>query len=165
MAVLKGVALLAFPTVAFAGGSVSATAPVSVTILAPVTLEATQALAFGAVTKPSGTAGNTVSLDASGNVAITGSGDASHPASVATAAKFALLGQAGTTYSTSQTLSFDQAGLGHPSATAPVPSNGTLGVIPASGAQELRFGGAFELSSATPTGSYTGSLSVTVNYN
>lgn len=165
MAVLKGVALLALPTAALAGGSVTASAPVSVTILAPVTLEATQALAFGSVTKPSGAAGNTVNLDASGAVTITGSGDATHPASAATAAKFALIGQAGTTYSTSQTLSFDKAGLGHPSATAPVASSGALGVIPASGAQELRFGGAFDLSAATPTGSYTGSLSVTVNYN
>jgi hypothetical protein len=165
MAVLKGVVLLAFPTAAFAGGSVTATAPVSVTILAPVSLEATQALAFGSVTKPSGAAGNTVNLDTSGAVTITGGGDSTHPASPTTAAKFDLVGPAGTTYSTSQSLSFDQPGLSRAVATSPSAGAGTLGVIPAAGVQELRFGGAFDLSAATPTGAYTGSLSVTVNYN
>jgi hypothetical protein len=163
--VIKALAVLAFPTAALAGGSVTASAPVSVTILAPVSLQATQGLAFGSVTKPSGAAGNTVVLDTSGNVTISGAGDATHPASPATAAKFDLIGQAGVTYSTSQSLSFSQAGLTNISVSAPVAGNGALGVIPASGVQELRFGGAFDLSAATPTGSYTGSLSVTVNYN
>jgi hypothetical protein len=165
LAACKALVILAVPTAAFAGGSVTATAPVSVTILAPVTLGATQALAFGSVTKPSGAVGNTVNLDTSGNVTITGGGDATHPASSATAAKFSLVGPGGTTYSTSQSLSFDQPGLTHTLATSPVASAGALGVIPSAGVQELRFGGAFDLSAATPTGAYTGSLSVTVNYN
>jgi hypothetical protein len=165
IAALKALAILAVPTAAFAGGSVTATAPVSVTILAPVSLEATQALAFGSVTKPSGAAGNTVNLDTSGAVTITGGGDSTHPASPTAAAKFDLVGPAGTTYSTSQSLSFDQPGLSHGVATSPAAGAGTLGVIPAGGVQELRFGGAFDLSAATPTGAYTGSLSVTVNYN
>jgi hypothetical protein len=164
MAMLKGLALLAVPTAAMAG-SVTATAPVSVTILAPVTLQNTQGLAFGSVTKPSGAAGNTVNLDASGNVTISGAGDATHPASTTTAAKFDLVGQAGTTYSTTQSLAFSQTGLTNVSVSAPVAGAGALGVIPAAGVQELRFGGAFDLSSSTPIGSYTGSLTVTVNYN
>jgi len=165
MAMLKGLALIALPTAAIAGGSVTATAPVSVTILAPVTLQATQGLAFGSVTKPSGAAGNTVNLDTSGNVTITGGGDASHPVSNATAARFDLIGQAGMTYSTTQSLSFAQQGLTNVTVSAPVAGNGQLGVLPPSGVQELRFGGAFDLSASTPVGSYTGSLSVTVNYN
>ena len=51
------------------------------------------------------------------------------------------------------------------SATAPLAANGALGIIPLSGVQELRFGGAFDLSAATPVQSYSGALSVTVNYN
>jgi hypothetical protein len=104
-------------------------------------------------------------MDASGNVTISGAGDATHPASTVTAAKFDLIGQAGVTYSTTQSLTFAQPGLANVSVTAPVASTGTLGVIPPSGVQEIRFGGAFDLSSATPTGAYTGALSVTVNYN
>lgn len=163
-AVLKGLAFLAFPTVAFAGGSVTATAPASVTILAPVTITATQALDFGAVTKPA-SAGNTVTLDTSGNVTVTGSGNATHAASAVSAAKFNLVGDAGVTYSTTQSLSFVQPGLTNVSASAPVVGNGAPGIIPASGVQELRFGGAFDVSAATPLGAYTGALSVTVNYN
>lgn len=161
----EALVLIALPTAAIAGGSVTATAPVSVTILAPVTLQNTQGLAFGAVTKPSGAAGNTVSLDTSGNVTITGSGDATHPASTATAAKFDLVGQPGMTYSTTQSLSFAQPGLTNVAVSAPAVGAGAFGVLPATGVQELRFGGAFDLSAATPVGSYTGSLSVTVNYN
>jgi hypothetical protein len=163
-AVVKGLALLAIPSVAFAGGSVTATAPASVTILAPVTITAVQALDFGSVTKPL-TAANTVTLDTSGNVTVTGSGNATHAASTVSAAKFNLVGDAGVTYSTTQSLSFAQQGLTNVSASAPVVTNGAPGIIPASGSQELRFGGAFDLSAATPIGSYTGQLSVTVNYN
>jgi hypothetical protein len=136
-----------------------------VTILAPVTLEATQGLNFGAVTKPANAGANTVTLDPSGAVTLSGAGDATHAASAVSAAKFSLIGQAGVTYSTAQSLSFAQPGLTNVSASAPVAGNGALGVIPESGVQELRLGGAFDLSAATPTGSYTGSLTVTVNYN
>ena len=164
-AALKGLVLLAIPTAAVAGGSVTATAPASVVILAPVTITATQGLDFGSVTKPASAAGNTVTLDTSGAVTVSGSGDATHAASTVSAAKFNLVGDAGVTYSTTQSLSFAQPGLTNVSASAPAVSNGAPGIIPASGQQELRFGGAFDLSAATPIGSYTGSLSVTVNYN
>ena len=62
-------------------------------------------------------------------------------------------------------LVFAQPGLTKVSASLPVPASGALGVIPASGVQELRLGGAFELSAATPAQAYTGSLTVTVSYN
>src|SRR5205085_9796200 len=113
MAGLKALALVAIPSVAFAGGSVSATAPVSVVILAPVTLQATQGLDFGSVTKPATAAANTVTLDTSGTVTISGPGDATHAAGAVSAAKFNLIGQAGVTYSTTQSLTFDQPGLTH----------------------------------------------------
>jgi hypothetical protein len=151
---------------AFASGSVSATATASVTILAPVTIQNTQGLDFGAVTKPANAGVNTVTLDAaSSNVTLSGSGDAARAAGSVSVAKFSLIGDAGITYSTTQTLSFAQPGLGRVSASAPIAGNGALGVIPAGGVQELRFGGAFEVSAATPVQSYTGALTVTVDYN
>jgi spore coat protein U-like protein len=165
IAALMGLALAALPAAALAGGSVTATAPASVTILAPVTLEARQALDFGSVSKPSTQAANTVTLDAAGNVTVSGAGDARRAAASATAASFNLVGPAGLTYSTTQTLTFAQAGLANARASAPVAANGALGVLPASGAQELHVGGAFDLSAATPVGAYTGALTVTVNYN
>jgi hypothetical protein len=155
------------PSAASAGGSVTATAGVSVLVLAPVTLQATQGLDFGAVTKPGNTGSNTVTLDAAtSHVTVSGAGDAAQAAGGAVnSAKFSLIGDAGVTYSTTQSLTFAQPGLARVSVSAPVAGNGALGVIPAGGRQELRFGGAFDLSAATPVQSYTGSLSVTVNYN
>jgi len=149
-----------------AAGSLTASATVSVTVLAPVTLRATQGLDFGAVTRPGNAGANTVTLDAaSSKVSLSGAGDAARAAGAVSAARFSLVGQPGVTYSTSQTLSFGQDGLSHVCASAPVAGAGTLGVIPPSGVQELRFGGAFELSAATPAQAYTGALAVTVNYN
>jgi hypothetical protein len=147
-------------------GTVSATASVSVTILAPVTLQATQGLDFGAVTKPANAGANTITLDANNsNVTLTGAGDGARAAGAVSAAKFSLIGQAGVTYSTTQSLSFAQPGLTRVSVSSPVAGNGALGVIPASGMQELRFGGAFDLTATTPAQAYTGALAVTVNYN
>ena len=60
-------------TGAQAGGSVSASASVSVTILAPVTLQATQVLDFGAVIKPGNTGANTVAIDPSSEYSYMGS--------------------------------------------------------------------------------------------
>jgi hypothetical protein len=151
---------------AASAGMVSATASVSVLVLAPVTLLATQGLDFGAVTKPGNTGANTVTLDpASSNVTVSGAGDATRAAGAVSPAKFSLIGDPGITYSTTQSLVFAQPGLARVSVSAPVAGNGALGVIPAGGRQELRFGGAFDLSAATPVQAYTGSLSVTVNYN
>ena len=45
------------------------------------------------------------------------------------------------------------------------PSTGTLGTVPANGTQELKFGGQFDISSTTTAQPYTGTLTVTVNYN
>jgi len=151
---------------AMAGGSVTATASASVTILAPVTLSATQALDFGAVTRPGNTGANTITLDPStSSVTLSGTGDAARAAGSVSAAKFSLIGTAGMTYSTTQSLTFAQPGLTRISASTPVPGSGSLGVLPATGTQELRFGGAFDLSANTPAQAFTGALTVTVNYN
>jgi hypothetical protein len=159
-------AALALSATAAKAGTVSATATVSVTVLAPVTLQATQGLDFGAVTRPGNTGANTVTLDpASSSVTLTGTGDGARAAGSVSPAKFSLIGDAGVTYSTTQRLSFAQPGLTGVSVSMPVAGNGALGVIPPSGRQELRFGGAFELTAATPVQAYSGSLAVTVNYN
>lgn len=151
---------------AVSAGEVTTTASVSVTILAPVTLQATQGLDFGAVTKPANAGANTITLDASNNsVTLSGAGDGARVAGAVSAAKFSLIGDAGITYTTTQSLTFNQPGLTRVSVSAPVAGNGALGVIPAGGMQELRFGGAFDLTAATPAQAYSGSLAVTVNYN
>jgi hypothetical protein len=156
---------LALAATGATAGTVIATAPVSVTILAPVTVAAVQGLDFGVVTRPANANSNTISMDPSGNVTVTGSGDGTHVAGGVTAAKFNIVGDAGITYSTTQSLTFGQTGLTNITASSPVATNGSLGVIPASGSQEIRLGGAFDVSAASPIQSYSGALTVTVNYN
>ena len=150
---------------ALAAGSVQATAPASVTIVAPVSLTKTQDLQFGQVVRPSNASANTVTLDANDTVSLSGAGNGSLVASTTTSAKFNLSAPAGTTYSTVQTLGFNQTGLTNVAASLPTATTGVLGTVPASGAQELRYGGSFDISSGTPAQAYTGTLSVTVNYN
>lgn len=162
--IVGAIALLG-PATALAGGSVSAVAQASVLILAPVTIAATQNLDFGTVTRPGNEASNTITLDSSSTVLVSGGGDGKRSSSPVSAAKFNVVGDTGVTYSTTQTLSFDQPGLINVTASAPAVSNGAPGVIPESGVQELRFGGSFMLSAATPAQAYSGALSVTVNYN
>lgn len=159
-------ASLTLSATAAIAGTVTATASVSVTILAPVTLQATQGLDFGALTRPGNTGANTISLSAtSGAVTLSGTGDAARAAGTVSVAKFSLIGEAGITYSTTQSLTFAQPGLTRVSVSLPVAASGALGVIPASGMQELRFGGAFDLTANTPAQAYSGALAVTVNYN
>lgn len=158
-------AAMALASSALAAGSVSATAPASVTIISPTNITKTQDMAFGQVVRPSNANVNTVTLDANDTVTLTGGGNGSVVATTKTSAKFNVTAAAGTTYSTTQTLGFTQTGLTNVSPSLPTTTNGAPGVIPASGVQEIRYGGQFDISSSTPAQAYTGTLSVTVNYN
>jgi hypothetical protein len=159
------VAAGSFASTAFAAGSISATAPASVTIVAPVTLTKTQDMQFGQVVRPSNANANTVTLDANDTVTLAGGGNGSLIASTTLSAKFNLTAPAGTTYSTLQTLAFTQNGLTNVAPSLPTATTGVLGTVPAAGIQELRYGAQFDMSSSTPAQAYTGTLSVTVNYN
>lgn len=161
------IVLAATATGALAAGTVSATAPATVTVLSPVNITKTQDMVFGTVVRPT-TGTSTVTLDANDGVAIagTGGGNGTLVSSTTSSARFTIVGPA-TTYTTSQSLSFTQPDLTAVSATGPVVTagNGTLGTIPASGSQELRYGGQFTMGSSTTAQLYTGTLSVTVSYN
>jgi hypothetical protein len=160
----SAIALAALASSALAAGSVTTTANSSATIVSPVTLTKTQDMAFGQVVRPSNASTNTVTLDANDTVTLSGAGNGSTVASTTTSAKFNLNAPPGTTYTTTQTLSFTATGLTGISAAAPVATAGVLGTVPAAGIQELRFGGQFDISATTPPLTYTGTLSVTVNY-
>lgn len=163
--VVAAIVLSSLAGAALASGSVSATAPASVTVLSPTTLTKTQDMAFGQVVRPSNAGTNTVVLDTNDNVTISGAGNGSIVASPTTSAKFVINASGGATYTTVQSLSFTQNGLTNVSVSAPVSSTGVLGTVPGNGSQELRYGGQFDMTSATPAQAYTGTLSVTVNYN
>jgi hypothetical protein len=157
-------AVASIGTGALASGSVSATAPASVTVLSPTTLTKTQNMVFGQIVRPSSGV-NTVTLDVNDTVTLTGGGNGSVVASTTTSAKFNVTAPPTTTYTTTQGLTFTQTGLTNIGPSTPVATTGTLGTIGASGVQELRYGGHFDIDQNTPAQAYTGTLSVTVNYN
>ena len=139
IAVGPALALSALATCAFASGSVSASANASVTVISPVTLTKTQDLVFGQVVRPSNTDTNTVTLDTNDTVTLSGLGNGSVLSSTTTSARFNVTAAAGTTYTTTQALTFAVTGLTGIGASAPVATTGTLGTIPAGGgSQELR---------------------------
>jgi hypothetical protein len=147
-----------------AGGTISTTAPASVTVLSPTNITKTQDMAFGSVVKPSNASTNTVILSTSDTVSLTGAGNGSIVPSTVTSAKFNITAPAATTYSTTQTLAFSDPGLTGVAPSLPVATTGTLGVIPAGGAQEIRYGAQFDMTASTPVQTYNGTLTVTVNY-
>ena len=157
-------ALTSIATSASAAGSVSTTAPASVTVLSPVTITKTQNLVFGSVVRPN-TGNNTITLDTNDAVTKTGAGDGTIVNSLTSSAKFDVVGAVGQVYTTGQTLVFTQASLTGITAGLPAATTGTVGTIPAGGSQELRYGGAFTMGPATTAQAYTGTLTVTINYN
>jgi len=163
-AAVAAVAMTSVATGALAAGSVSTTASASVTILAPMTITKTQDMAFGQIVRPTNASVNTVILNTTGVVSLTGAGDGSIVSSPTTAAKFDLTALPGTTYTTSQVLTFSTTGLTSVAASAPTVKTGTLGTIPPAGVQEIRYGGQFDMTNVTPVQAYTGTLTVTINY-
>ena len=159
-------ALSALATSALASGSVQATANATLTVLSPTTVSKTQDMVFGQIVRPSsGT--NTVTLDTNDTVTISGGGNGSVVNSTTSSAKFNVVASAATTFTTTQTLTFVQTGLTNISPSTPVATSGTLGSIPGTngGTQEIRYGGQFDITAATTAQNYTGTLTVTVNYN
>lgn len=86
----------------------------------------------------------------------------------ARAATFHLTGTNGQTYSiTTNSLSFTGAAgnLANVGSETPVSAAGSLNTLPASGQDDLHIGGHFDITSATAVQAYSGTLSLTVNFN
>lgn len=168
---------LAAAAAGLAAASAASAAPVtanttaSANIVAPAQLTATRALDFGTVAKPtSGTTTVTVASAASGTATPTVSGGNGYvpTTGLAHASIFHLIGTNGQTYSiTSNTLSFtgSAGNLFSVGPESPVAASGTLNTLPASGIDDLYIGGHFDINSSTVTSIYSGTLSLTVNFN
>jgi hypothetical protein len=156
------VAAAGLATVASAAGSVSANATATATILSPVTLLNTQAMAFGSIVRPS-TGANTVTLNTTNGVALTGGGDAALQPSTKTSAKFSITAPAGQTYTPSAVLTM--TGLTGVAAGTPAVDTGTVGALAATATtQVITYGGQFDVSSSTTPQLYSGTLALTISY-
>ena len=156
---------------AASAGPVTANTTASANIVAPAQLTATRTLDFGTVAKPtSGTTTVTVASAASGTAtpSVSGGNGFIPTSGLAHASTFHLVGTNGQTYSiTSNTLSFTGAtgNLASVGPETPVAASGTLNTLPASGVDDLFVGGHFDITSTTATNTYSGTLSLTVNFN
>jgi hypothetical protein len=158
--------LLGLASAASAAGSVAQTAPVTLAVATAINLTKTTNMAFGTVIKPTNANTNTVVLGPDGSITVTGTGDGSTVnATPHSQAVFNLVAPAGTTFASVTGLSMTPA-LPNTAATAvPTTTTGTYGTVPVGGSQDLNVGGQFDVSSATVVQAYTGTLSLTVNYN
>jgi hypothetical protein len=149
----------AAPALAGSGNPASDTAQASATVVAPLTVTKVDDLVFGKVVQPtSGSGTATIAALSGATASLTGltapSGQTTNPA------KFTITGDATTTWTASvSTLSTLSDGASH---TIPIVlSNSTLTGSPAT----VYVGGQITVASTDTPATYTGSITVSANYN
>jgi hypothetical protein len=154
-------------TVSVPGDSRSGTA--RATVFRPIAIAVNSNLNFGAIVRPSAGAG-TVALNAATNVrTVTGTGAIGLGTPAYGRAGFTASGEGGQAVSISVPANFAMAGPG-PDITVTLTSSGagaqTLSsALGSQGTKLFNVGGSFPITSATPVGSYSGTFTVTVDYN
>jgi hypothetical protein len=165
--VLAGIAAVT----ATGASAATAVANANATIVAPAQLSVQRDLEFGSVARPS--VGTTTVTLASGQTSTAtpqvsgGNGFVPTPGQ-ARAATFRLIGTNGQSYSVAgNALSFTGAAgnLANVGPESPVAASGTVGTLPSTGQDDLYVGGHFDISPTTALQAYTGSLTLTVNFN
>ncbi len=152
------------------GGSSTATGSATANVFRAITISKTADMAFGKIVRPS-TGSGTVSLTAAGVRTVTGTGTFALPSPSPTAAAFSVNGEGGQAITVSIPTSFPMIS-GANSLTVTTASTGggvqTLNNSLGNGGTPptaITVGGSFPFSSTTPTGTYSGTISVTVQYN
>jgi hypothetical protein len=162
-------AAAAAPSAMAASASANTTAQAN--IVAPGQISATRTLEFGTIAKPStGTTTVTVASASSDTATpgVSGGNGFVPTAGQAHAATFHLIGANAQTYSvTANTLTFTNAtgNLTNVGPETPVSAASTLNTLPASGTDDLYVGGHFDISTTTTVQAYSGTISLTVNFN
>lgn len=139
------------------------------TVFRRLTIAKSTDLAFGRIVRPSSGTGVVSLSEATGVVTVSGAGAAALASPAPTAAQFAIAGEGGQSVSISVPSTFSMAGPSGSLTVTTAPNIGgaqTLGgALGSAGSLALRIGGSFNLNSTTPTGSYSGTIAVTVQYN
>jgi hypothetical protein len=133
--------------------------------LRALTAAKTADLNFGRIGLPPSGNG-TITLDATGNRSVTGA--IAYPTPAPTSAAFTVTGEGGQTFSASVPPSIQLTGPGTITVTTThnLPATPTLsGALGAAGTLTFGVGGSFVISPSTPTGAYTGTLMVSIDYN
>lgn len=148
----------------------SATGTVQATVFRALAIAKTADLAFGKIIIPSSGSGTVSLAQATGAVSVSGAGTYAFASPAPAAAAFTISGEGGQAVTVSVPSTFTMTG----------PSSSTIAVTTApslsgaqtlsnglgqAGALALRVGGSFGVTSTTRTGTYTGTFTVTVQYN
>lgn len=170
MRVIVGGALIALlSSVAVPALAASANGTGSVTILRPITVTNNANLAFGTIVKPASGSG-TVTVTTGGVRSVGGSNPPTALASTtATAADFTVSGEGGQLISVSVPATFDLTGPS--SATLTVTTSAThigsqtlSNALGGAGTLDVAVGGTITVADTTTTGAYTGTFSVSADY-
>ena len=165
-----GIALAVLTTAATPafGQSSSVTTNGTTTIIQPVTISQSSALAFGTLIRPS-TGSGTVTIGTGSDSVVTTGGIVALRGTT-TRARYTVSGEGAEVVSVSMPTSFNLTRSGAPdlavTLTRSPAGNLTLsGATGATGTASLDIGGSFSVSSTTPTGDYAGTFTVSVAYN
>lgn len=146
-------------------GTGSATA----TVFRGIDITKSSDLVFGKVVRPSSGSG-TVNVGAAGARTVIGTGSFAFAAPAPAAAQFNVTGEGGQSVTVSVPASFQMSNGGNPPLTVTTTATGSGtqnlgGTIGNAGTLPVAVGGSFPLTSSTATGLYSGSFTVTVQYN
>lgn len=137
------------------------------TVFRPIGLAANSSLDFGMIVRPK-TGIATVSIDPSTGVRTVTGGAAALSVPIPHPATFTVSGEGGQSFSISVP-AFDLVGkktnLTVTPSTAPFGSAALTGALGANGSATISVGGSVAISDSTPPGQYTGTVTVTVQYN
>lgn len=152
------------------GGSASASGTVTATVFRPITITKTADLAFGKIIRPASGSG-TVSLSSSGVLSVTGTGAGAVSSPSPTLGTFSVSGEGGQAVTVTIPSSFSMtSGSNTLTVTTTSTGGGVQTLTNALGAAgstptSIAVGGSFPISATTPVGAYSGTFSVTVQYN
>jgi hypothetical protein len=157
---------------AFAQATSNQSSSGSMTLFLPIALIKNTDLSFGTVTRPTSGSGNVNVNATTGAVTATGGINTVNngPNAPASRATFTVTGEGGMNFTVAVPSTFNMTRAGNQDpiqvTLSSTMGSGTLsGSYGGSGTATFGVGGAVVISSATPTGAYTGNFTVTVAYN
>lgn len=153
-----------------AGGSASASSTALANVFRAISISKTADMSFGKIIRPS-TGSGTVSLTAAGARTVTGTGAVGIASPTPTAAAFSVSGEGGQAVTVTIPSSFAMISGANSLTVTTVSTGGGVQTLNSSlgnagtNPTAITVGGSFPMTSTTATGAYSGTFTVTVQYN
>lgn len=151
-----------------ATGSGSGTGTATANVFRAIAISRTSDLQFGTIVRPRSGSG-TVTISSAGARSVTGTGTAAFSAPAPTAATFSVTGEGGQAVTIAVPAKITMtSGVNSLSVTTSSTGSGVQALgssLGNAGSLAVAVGGSFPMAASTPTGAYSGTFSVTVQYN